>query len=166
MHSVGMRRAAFARVYAGRIECTAPFCRSGGGLGRPDRDRGEGAGDQIRPAVFPWAASGRSLSLGRDEGLTKTLWDEATQRLMGSASSGRTPATSFPKRRWRSRWAARPRTSPSPSSPPDPLQDLRHVRRGLRRRADGLFMRRRSAGDGCCSGERVRGAKERKAERG
>ena len=24
-------------------------------------------------AVFPWAASGRSLSLGRDEGLTKTL---------------------------------------------------------------------------------------------
>ena len=30
-------------------------------------------------AVFPWAASGRSLSLGRDEGLTKTLWDEETR---------------------------------------------------------------------------------------
>jgi dihydrolipoamide dehydrogenase len=39
-------------------------------------------------AVFPWAASGRSLSLGRDEGLTKTLWDEATGRLIGCAIVG------------------------------------------------------------------------------
>ena len=29
--------------------------------------------------VFPWAASGRSLSLGRDEGITKVLFDEATR---------------------------------------------------------------------------------------
>jgi len=33
--------------------------------------------------VFPWAASGRSLSLGRDEGVTKLLFDEATNRLLG-----------------------------------------------------------------------------------
>ncbi len=39
-------------------------------------------------AVFPWAASGRSLSLGRDEGLTKTLWDEHTQRLIGCGIVG------------------------------------------------------------------------------
>ncbi len=39
-------------------------------------------------AVFPWAASGRSLSLGRDEGLTKTLWDQATQRLIGCGIVG------------------------------------------------------------------------------
>ncbi len=39
-------------------------------------------------AVFPWAASGRSLALGRDEGLTKTLWDEATQRLIGCGIVG------------------------------------------------------------------------------
>ena len=39
-------------------------------------------------AVFPWAASGRSLTLGRDEGLTKTLWDEATQRLIGCGIVG------------------------------------------------------------------------------
>ncbi len=39
-------------------------------------------------AVFPWAASGRSLSLGRDEGLTKTLWDEQTQRLIGCGIVG------------------------------------------------------------------------------
>ncbi|PPQ39473.1 dihydrolipoamide dehydrogenase [Rhodoblastus acidophilus] len=34
-------------------------------------------------AVFPWAASGRSLSLGRDEGLTKVIFDEDTKRLLG-----------------------------------------------------------------------------------
>jgi dihydrolipoamide dehydrogenase len=39
-------------------------------------------------AVFPWAASGRSLSLGRDEGMTKTLWDEATGRLIGCGIVG------------------------------------------------------------------------------
>jgi dihydrolipoamide dehydrogenase len=39
-------------------------------------------------AVFPWAASGRSLSLGRDEGLTKTLWDEGTERLIGCGIVG------------------------------------------------------------------------------
>ncbi|HLY00421.1 MAG TPA: FAD-dependent oxidoreductase, partial [Roseiarcus sp.] len=39
-------------------------------------------------AVFPWAASGRSLSLGRDEGLTKTLWDQETQRLIGCGIVG------------------------------------------------------------------------------
>jgi dihydrolipoamide dehydrogenase len=39
-------------------------------------------------ALFPWAASGRSLSLGRDEGLTKTLWDEETQQLIGCGIVG------------------------------------------------------------------------------
>ncbi|MGO8801122.1 MAG: dihydrolipoyl dehydrogenase [Roseiarcus sp.] len=38
--------------------------------------------------AFPWAASGRSLSLGRDEGLTKTLWDEASGRLIGCGIVG------------------------------------------------------------------------------
>jgi dihydrolipoamide dehydrogenase len=32
--------------------------------------------------VFPWGASGRSLSLGRDEGITKLLFDEATKRVL------------------------------------------------------------------------------------
>jgi dihydrolipoamide dehydrogenase len=38
--------------------------------------------------AFPWAASGRSLSLGRDEGLTKVLFDEATHRLIGCGIVG------------------------------------------------------------------------------
>ena len=37
--------------------------------------------------AFPWAASGRSLSLGRDEGLTKVLFDEQ-HRLIGAAMVG------------------------------------------------------------------------------
>jgi len=38
--------------------------------------------------VFPWAASGRSLSMGRDEGLTKLLFDEKTGRIIGGATVG------------------------------------------------------------------------------
>jgi dihydrolipoamide dehydrogenase len=38
--------------------------------------------------VFPWAASGRSLSLGRDEGMTKVLFDEATHRIIGCGIVG------------------------------------------------------------------------------
>jgi dihydrolipoamide dehydrogenase len=38
--------------------------------------------------AFPWAASGRSLSLGRDEGLTKVLFDETTHRIIGCGIVG------------------------------------------------------------------------------
>jgi dihydrolipoamide dehydrogenase len=38
--------------------------------------------------VFPWAASGRSLSLGRSEGITKLLFDEETGRLIGAGIVG------------------------------------------------------------------------------
>ena len=38
--------------------------------------------------VFPWVASGRSLSLGRDEGFTKLLFDERTHRVIGGAVVG------------------------------------------------------------------------------
>jgi dihydrolipoamide dehydrogenase len=37
---------------------------------------------------FPWAASGRSLSLGRDEGFTKLLFDPATHRVIGGGIVG------------------------------------------------------------------------------
>jgi dihydrolipoamide dehydrogenase len=38
--------------------------------------------------VFPWAASGRSLSLGRDEGITKVLFDAQTDRIIGCGIVG------------------------------------------------------------------------------
>ncbi len=39
-------------------------------------------------AVFPWAASGRSLAIGRDEGMTKLLFDPATHRVVGGGIVG------------------------------------------------------------------------------
>jgi dihydrolipoamide dehydrogenase len=45
-------------------------------------------GIKIGKGVFPWAASGRSLSLGRDEGLTKLIFDEETDRLIGAGIVG------------------------------------------------------------------------------
>jgi dihydrolipoamide dehydrogenase len=38
--------------------------------------------------TFPWAASGRSLSLGRDEGVTKVLFDAGTDRIIGCGIVG------------------------------------------------------------------------------
>jgi dihydrolipoamide dehydrogenase len=42
----------------------------------------------IGKAVFPWAASGRSLSIGRDEGFTKLLFDPESNRLLGGGIVG------------------------------------------------------------------------------
>jgi dihydrolipoamide dehydrogenase len=45
-------------------------------------------GIQFEKAVFPWAASGRSLANGRDEGLTKLLFDPQTHRVIGGGIVG------------------------------------------------------------------------------
>ena len=37
---------------------------------------------------FPWAASGRSLSMGRSEGLTKVLYDPESKQLLGAGMVG------------------------------------------------------------------------------
>lgn len=39
-------------------------------------------------AAFPWAASGRSLSMGRKEGVTKLLSDKQTGRILGAGIVG------------------------------------------------------------------------------
>ena len=38
--------------------------------------------------AFPWAASGRSLGLDRDEGLTKVLFDKESKRILGAGMVG------------------------------------------------------------------------------
>jgi dihydrolipoamide dehydrogenase len=43
--------------------------------------------DYVKGA-FPWAASGRSLSLGRDEGMTKALFEKETGRILGAGIVG------------------------------------------------------------------------------
>lgn len=45
-------------------------------------------GRKIGKGVFPWAASGRSLSLGRSEGITKVIFDEADDRVIGACIVG------------------------------------------------------------------------------
>ncbi len=38
--------------------------------------------------VFPWAASGRAVGIGRDEGMTKLLFEPETKRLLGGGIVG------------------------------------------------------------------------------
>ena len=42
----------------------------------------------VRKGVFPWAASGRAIANGRDEGFTKLLFDENTHRIIGGGIVG------------------------------------------------------------------------------
>ncbi|HKT32576.1 MAG TPA: dihydrolipoyl dehydrogenase [Gammaproteobacteria bacterium] len=43
---------------------------------------------EIGKGSFPWSASGRNLSLGRDDGLTKLLFDPKTHRILGAGIVG------------------------------------------------------------------------------
>ena len=45
-------------------------------------------GVKFEKTVFPWAASGRSLSIGRDEGFTKLLFDPDSRRVLGGGIVG------------------------------------------------------------------------------
>ena len=62
--------------------------RPRGGVGRGHRDRGQGRRAPYGSGTFPWAASGRSLSLGRAEGFTKLLFDTETDRIIGAGIVG------------------------------------------------------------------------------
>jgi len=46
------------------------------------------AGRKVGKGSFPWAASGRALSIGRNEGLTKLIIDEETHRVIGGGIVG------------------------------------------------------------------------------
>jgi len=45
-------------------------------------------GIEYEKAAFPWAASGRALSLGRDDGLTKLIYEPDSHRLLGAGIVG------------------------------------------------------------------------------
>nr|MBO2513522.1 dihydrolipoyl dehydrogenase [Gammaproteobacteria bacterium] len=51
-------------------------------------DEAKAAGIAYDKGVFPWAASGRSLSLGRSDGMTKLLFDRETKRVIGAGIVG------------------------------------------------------------------------------
>jgi dihydrolipoamide dehydrogenase len=45
-------------------------------------------GVKIKKGMFPWAASGRAIANGRDEGFTKLLFDQETGRIVGGGIVG------------------------------------------------------------------------------
>ncbi|MFZ5463178.1 MAG: dihydrolipoyl dehydrogenase [Pseudomonadota bacterium] len=45
-------------------------------------------GIKVSVAKFPWAASGRAIANGRDEGFTKLIFDEASHRVVGGGIVG------------------------------------------------------------------------------
>ncbi|MEN9558890.1 MAG: hypothetical protein RLZZ502_101 [Pseudomonadota bacterium] len=45
-------------------------------------------GIAYRKGLFPWAASGRAIANGRDEGFTKLLFDQASGRILGGGIVG------------------------------------------------------------------------------
>jgi len=51
-------------------------------------DQLKAEGVKYGKAVFPWAASGRAIANGRDEGFTKLLFDEETHRVIGGGIVG------------------------------------------------------------------------------
>jgi dihydrolipoyl dehydrogenase len=51
-------------------------------------EQAKAQGIKFGKAVFPWAASGRAIANGRDEGFTKLIFDEATHRVIGGGIVG------------------------------------------------------------------------------
>ncbi|AVO42562.1 dihydrolipoyl dehydrogenase [Simplicispira suum] len=51
-------------------------------------DQAKAQGVKITKGLFPWAASGRAIANGRDEGFTKLLFDETTHRIVGGGIVG------------------------------------------------------------------------------
>ena len=55
------------------------------GLSEPEAKQ---QGVEYDKAVFPWAASGRALGMGREDGLTKVLYEKGTKRILGAGIVG------------------------------------------------------------------------------
>lgn len=51
-------------------------------------DEAKKQGVQITKGMFPWAASGRAIANGRDEGFTKLLFDATTHKILGGGIVG------------------------------------------------------------------------------
>ncbi len=51
-------------------------------------DEAKARGRAVEVARFPWAASGRALTLGRDDGLTKLVLEPGTERVLGVGIAG------------------------------------------------------------------------------
>ena len=84
-----------AEVIAGEKHFFEPRCIPGVAYTDPEvawtgltEDKAREQGIKYGKGVFPWAASGRSLSIGRDEGMTKVLYDAETHQILGASIIG------------------------------------------------------------------------------
>jgi pyruvate/2-oxoglutarate dehydrogenase complex dihydrolipoamide dehydrogenase (E3) component len=62
-------------------------------------DQAKAQGIKVKKGMFPWTASGRAIANGRDEGVTKLLFDDSAPKLMATARS------------WAAAWLARTRVT-------------------------------------------------------
>ncbi|SFM40287.1 dihydrolipoyl dehydrogenase [Variovorax sp. OV329] len=51
-------------------------------------DAAKAEGIKVKKGLFPWTASGRAIANGRDEGVTKLLFDAETHRIVGGGIVG------------------------------------------------------------------------------
>jgi len=51
-------------------------------------EQAKAEGIEYTKGAFPWAASGRSLSIGRNEGITKVLFDKNSHQIIGAGMVG------------------------------------------------------------------------------
>lgn len=84
-----------AEVIAGKKHYFDPACIPSVAYTDPEvawvgmtENEAKAKGIKYGKGVFPWVASGRSLSLGRDEGITKLIIDENTRRVIGAGIVG------------------------------------------------------------------------------
>ncbi len=84
-----------AEVIAGKKHFFEPACIPGVAYTDPEiawvgltEKEAKEKGVEYSKGVFPWAASGRALGVDRPEGMTKALFDKATNRVIGVGICG------------------------------------------------------------------------------
>ncbi len=84
-----------AEVIAGKQHYFEPLCIPNVAYTDPEvawtgltENEAKAKGIEYEKGTFPWIASGRSLALGRDEGVTKILVDPKTNRVLGAGIVG------------------------------------------------------------------------------
>ena len=84
-----------AEVIAGKKHTFDPMCIPSVAYTDPEvawvgltETQAQASGIHYEKSVFPWAASGRAIGVGREEGLTKLLFDKETHQLLGAGIVG------------------------------------------------------------------------------
>ncbi|MDI3356293.1 dihydrolipoyl dehydrogenase [Pseudomonas sp. UYIF39] len=83
-HNAELARSRFDPLQIPGVAYTNPEVAWAGLTQQEAKDKGI----KVESAVFPWAASGRAIANGRDEGFTKLLFDAQTHRVVGGGIVG------------------------------------------------------------------------------